>query len=107
MTYIINLQPKAQKYPKGSIVRIACDLGSHMSHFIKDTFAIVEGTYASMYGGNNVNSYSLIIKYPDGKWSECSWYLEKQINLVDDIYLCKEIEMDFKENYHNKSANFL
>lgn len=103
MTYIVNLQPKKQKYTKGSIVRIANDLGPCMYLFTKDTFAIVEGTYASLYGGHDVDSYALIVKNKNGIWSEISWYYENQINLVDDIYLCKEIEMDFKENYYNKS----
>ena len=70
-------QPKEQKFPIGTKVRIADDLGQFMSHFTKGVNATVEYTHAHAYGGS-AKSYSLNI---DGKGST-AWYEEHQLTLI-------------------------
>lgn len=67
--------PKGQKFPLGSRVRIADDLGPHMEHFESGKNATVMYTYAHAYGGTDVKSYCLDI---DGV-GEVSWYEEYQL----------------------------
>ena len=69
---------KGQKFPSGSRVHIAEDLGSSMSHFTSGVNATVEYTYAHAYGGDDVKSYSLNI---DGQGSS-SWYEEHQLTAI-------------------------
>lgn len=71
-------EPKKQKFPCGSRVKIARDLGPHMSHFPNDILATVKYTHAHAYGGNDVKSYSLIV---DGMGEHC-WYEEQQLEAV-------------------------
>lgn len=68
-------EPEGQKFPCGSRVRIADDLGSSMSHFESGVEATVEYVYAHAYGGSNVKLYSLNI---DGRGS-VAWYHEHQL----------------------------
>lgn len=67
-----------QKYNKGDHIMIAEDLGSNMAHFTSGVEAIVIGTYAEQFGGNDIDSYTLHIK---GK-GRSSWYRESQLTLV-------------------------
>lgn len=72
-------EPEGQKYPVGSRVQIASDLGPSMEHFPgAGKFATVEYTYAHAYGGSSVQSYSLNI---DGEGSS-AWYQESQLTLT-------------------------
>lgn len=96
--YIIELGDSPQKFERGTVVRVAKDLGTSMSHFQKDMFAIVEYTYGQAFGGDNKKSYSLLYKYPDNKWGSGAWYDEHQLELVEDPYLCKEIEYDYRNS---------
>lgn len=70
--------PKGQKYPPGTRVRIADDLGSSMAHFESGKNATVRYTYAHAYGGDDVKSYCLDI---DGR-GEVSWYYESQLTPI-------------------------
>lgn len=70
--------PKGQKYPPGTRVRIADDLGSSMAHFESGKNATVRYTYAHAYGGDDVDSYCLDI---DGH-GEVSWYHEHQLTPI-------------------------
>lgn len=72
--------PEGQKYPIGSRVRIADDLGPSMSHFTSGVGATVLYTYAHAYGGNNVDSYCLDI---DGH-GRVAWYYERQLTLIEE-----------------------
>ena len=54
-------KPKGQKFPCGSRVRVADDLGPTMSHFESGVEATVQYVYAHAYGGNDVKSYCLHI----------------------------------------------
>ena len=73
-------EPEGQKFPVGTRVRIADDLGKSMAHFPSGMNATVEYTYAHAYGGDDVKSYSLII---DGRGSS-AWYCEHQLTEITD-----------------------
>jgi len=70
--------PKGQKFPIGSRVHIAEDLGPVMKFFPAGCDATVEYTYAHAYGGKDIESYSLIV---DGHGS-IAWYQEEQLTLI-------------------------
>lgn len=65
-----------QKFPKGTLVRIAKDLGPSMSHFPCDQWAIVNGTYNELcsFSDRGHESYSLEIIA-----DTVSWYDENQL----------------------------
>lgn len=69
----------AQKFQKGDLVHVAEDLGPGMSHFKSGCRAIVIGSYADKYGGENSNSYTLFL---EGE-GECSWYYGQQLTLIE------------------------
>ena len=71
-------EPARQKFANGTKVRIADDLGRAMFHFPSGIKATVEYTYAHAYGGDDVNSYSLIV---DGHGS-VAWYHEWQLTAI-------------------------
>ena len=73
-----NPEPIGQKFPCGTRVRIAEDLGKTMAHFKSGVEATVEYTYDHAYGGGNVKSYSLM--FDDGNTS--AWYKEWQLTAV-------------------------
>lgn len=70
-----------QKFKRGNLVRIAKNLGSMMSHFDNDKDAIIVGSYADQFGGDNTKSYTLMFVDTGGK---CSWYQEHQLTLIDE-----------------------
>lgn len=71
--------PDGQKFPVGSRVKVADDLGPHMSHFPgAGKFATVHHTYAHAYGGSDVKSYSLHID----DYGTVAWYDEHQLTAV-------------------------
>ena len=72
--------PDKQKFPCGSRVRIADDLGGSMRHFTSGCDATVEYVYAHAYGGNNITSYSLDL---DGAGS-VAWYHECQLTKIGE-----------------------
>jgi hypothetical protein len=73
-------EPEGQKFPNGSRVLIANDLGETMAHFGgKGKKATVQFVYAHAFGGDNVKSYSLNV---DGLGS-CAWYYEHQLTAID------------------------
>lgn len=71
-------EPKGQKFPCGSRVRIADDLGHSMSHFTSGVEATVKYVYAHAYGGDDIKSYCLDI---DGVGSS-AWYEECQLTAI-------------------------
>jgi hypothetical protein len=71
-------EPKGQKFPNGSRVRIADDLGQSMSHFERGVEATVEFVYDHAFGGGDVKSYSLNV---DGHGS-IAWYYEHQLTAI-------------------------
>lgn len=70
-------EPIGQKFPCGSKVRIADDLGPCMSHFKSGVEAIVEYVYAHAFGGTDIKSYSLKIN-----GYSYAWYYEHQLELI-------------------------
>lgn len=71
--------PPGQKYPPGTRVRIADDLGRAMSHFPSGKNATVHHTHAHAYGGSSVKSYCLDI---DGL-GQVAWYYEEQLTPIE------------------------
>lgn len=74
-----------QKFQRGDLVRVAKDLGPHMSHFTADCEAIVIGSYADQYGDSDTKSYTLHLK----DRGESSWYEEQQLTLIESGRLDK------------------
>ena len=72
-------EPAGQKFPIGTRVRIADDLGRSMKHFPSGCNATVEYTDAHAFGGD-VKSYALIV---DGIGSE-AWYDESQLTEITE-----------------------
>lgn len=68
-----------QKFQRGDVVRIAKDLGSSMAHFENDQDAIVMGSYADQYGGDNVDDWTVMLSRTGG---ETSWYHTRQLALL-------------------------
>lgn len=72
-----------------------------MQFFDSDFDAIVEGTYSQLYGGTNINSYSLY-QIEDGDIVDnISWYYEKQLTLLPNQDRDKAEEMTEKFNFEN------
>lgn len=72
--------PDNQKFPSGTRVRIANNLGDSMSHFPSGYNATVLYSYAQMYGGDDTKSYCLNID----NIGQVSWYKEHQLTLIKD-----------------------
>jgi hypothetical protein len=88
--------PKGQKFLPGTFVWIAKDLGPYMSHFDNDRPAFVEYTYAHAYWGNNIDSYSLVVRYDDGTWSSIAWYNENQLTEITDQTLIEQYKKELQ-----------
>lgn len=87
-----------QQFQQGDLVHVAKDLGRTMSHFANDIDAIVIGSYADQYSGNDRNSYTLHIK---GR-GKSSWYYGEQLTLIERnrIDLLKQWEREKIEEAH-------
>ena len=71
-----------QKFRKLSFVRVCDVMPPEMPHFESGFDAIVEGTYSQLYGGSDVESYSLY-QIKKGKVVDCiAWYREDQLALL-------------------------
>lgn len=68
-----------QKFHRYDHVQIAKDLGESMSHFEKNTDAVVIGSCRDQYGHGATDNYTL---YVNG-CGELSWYEEWQLTLID------------------------
>ena len=78
-------EPEGQKFPRGTRVRIANDLGSMMDHFPgKGCNATVMYTHTHAFNARNypagVKSYCLDID----DYGEVSWYEEHQLTEIQD-----------------------
>jgi hypothetical protein len=72
-----------QKFRKLTLVHVCKDMPSYQSHFESDFDAIVCGTYSQIYGGDDIDSYSLY-KIKDGKIvNHISWYEENQLTELE------------------------
>ena len=87
-----------QKFSTLSFVRVENNGDSMMQHFNFGYDGIVEGTYAEMYGGDDVKSYS-IYQIDEGRIvNHTSWYQESQLSLLPNQDPVKADEMieDYK-----------
>jgi hypothetical protein len=74
-----------QKFKRFSIVKVDDEMPEEMSHFEKGFLGIVEGTYNQLYGGGDIQQYSLYQLDRKGKKviNTISWYDEEQLTLVE------------------------
>ena len=89
----------SQKFKRGSKVKVDDVMPPHMAHFPAGFEAIVEYTYAQQYGGNNIDSYSLIhVDELGNAITSTAWYYENQLTLVsDDLESGIKIILKYKE----------
>lgn len=83
--------PPGQKFPTGTRVHIAKNLGSTMSHFQSGIDAIIYYTYAQEYGGRNVKDYGLIVL--DKEPYYCAWYHEHQLTKVKGHHIAEGLKI--------------
>lgn len=74
-----------QKFPIGTRVYIAKDLGKFMSHFHGDVEAIILYSYAQEFGGDDVHDYAVYILSGEGT-GFCAWYHENQLTKIKGPY---------------------
>ena len=67
-----------QKFNKGDLVRVDEQMPRHMAHFKAGCEAIVIGSYADRYGGENTDSYTIHIRGS----GRVSWYHEAQLTIT-------------------------
>ena len=93
---------REQQFSKGDYVKVAKDLGPGMSHFTSDCEAIVIGSYADQYGGEDRESYTIHIKNK----GEVSWYYGSQLKLIESsrIDLLKTWEEEEAAEVEEKSS---
>lgn len=72
---------KKQKYLRGHRVFITKDLPKFMSHFERGCEAIVDHSYSDQYGGDDVESFALLLLEP--YLYRVAWYKEDQLTLVN------------------------
>lgn len=82
-----------QKFKRYSFVHVTDRLPESMKHFEKDFYAIVGGSYAQMYGGDDTKEYSLYLIKNNKVVNESSWYEEDQLTLLPIQDLRKAVDM--------------
>ena len=84
-----------QKFGKLTFVHVCKEMPEFMSHFESDFDAIVDGTYSQLYGGKDIDSYSLYKLSENGKEivNHISWYHERQLTALEkqDKELAEEL----------------
>ena len=74
-----------QKFLKGFEVKVDDKMPPMMSHFESGFNGIVDHTYSEAYGGDNINSYCLVVLDENrNPINRISWYYENQLTLVSD-----------------------
>ena len=81
-----------QKYRKGDLVHIISKMPSSKSHFDCDKDAIIIGSYADQFGGNDIKSYTIFIE----DRGETSWYDE------DELIFKEKNRLDLLETWEEK-----
>lgn len=78
----------------------------NMSHFTKGLPAIVEYTYSQRYGGNDIKSYSLLVRESDNNWNSICWYDEEQLEVIKDVNFISVCKTEISKQNPNNSFNF-
>ena len=73
-----------QKFGKLKFVRVCKEIPNHMRYFESDFDAIINGTHSQIYGGDDINSYSVYVIDGGKIINTISWYKEDQLALLDD-----------------------
>lgn len=92
-----------QKFQKGDLVMIAKDLGGLMKRFTAGREAIVIGSYADQFGGDDTKKYTLHLK---GR-GEVSWYEEYQLTLLESGRLDKLKQWEDEKEAERKQKSDL
>lgn len=78
-----TLPPSGQKFQPGERVRIAENLGRHMSHFPSGVIGTVKYTYAHAFGATDARSLRQYCLDIEGMGT-ASWYDENQLTTTAD-----------------------
>ena len=90
-----------QKFRKLTFVKVDSKMPPEMAHFDSGFVGIINGTYSQIYGGTNINSYSLY-KIEGGKITNTiSWYRENQLTELPEQDRKKAEEMIEAYNFKN------
>lgn len=74
-----------QKFKRGFRIKVTENLPDSMSHFEKGFEGIVKYTHAQQFGGENIDSYSILQLNKAGKpINSISWYKENQLTLINE-----------------------
>lgn len=77
--------PEMQKFLPGEFVNIKKVLNASMSHFEAGIPAMIEYTHAHAFHGDDIDSYSLLIRSNvEKKWKSVAWYDEGQLTKIED-----------------------
>ena len=87
-----------QKFFKGDLVQV-WEMPMYMRHFTGNCKAIVIGTYAEQYGGNEARSHQQYTLHLLPKEGEVSWYDENQLTLIEP----DRFDLLPKGNVHRKA----
>lgn len=92
------------RFNTGDIVHVKAKLGPMMSHFRADADAIVVGNYQQQYGGNDVDSWTIIFCDDD---NEVSWYKTAQLRFLrrGTAKQVRQARAALKESRENYSAH--
>lgn len=89
-----------QKFRWLTFVKVTDNMPETMKHFPKGFKAVVQGTYKQLYGGEDVDSYSLYVIKDNEIVNTLSWYYENQLTELPEQDRLKA--MDMVEDYMNK-----
>ena len=87
-----------QKFSKYSFVHVGNNMPPEMAHFEKDFDAIVEGTYAQLYWGEDTEDYAVYVLENGVLVNQIAWYSENQLTLLpeQDVGLAKKLIKAYK-----------
>ena len=73
-----------QKFRKLTFVKVTETMPPEMRHFPKGFVGIVDGTYAQIYGGTNIDSYGLYVLENGCVVNRIAWYKENQLTALPE-----------------------
>ena len=78
------MKTMTQKFPKLTFIKVTSEMPQEMSHFEAGFEGIVEGTYSQMYGGRDVDNYSVWMIRNGKVVNRISWYRENQLTALPE-----------------------
>lgn len=71
-----------QKFPKLTFVKVAREMPISMEHFEGGFTGIVDGTHSQLYGGKDIDSYSIYMLNRGRIVDQIAWYPESLLKLA-------------------------